>query len=120
LDVIRLIRDIAVIILAVENIVLLAILIFLALQLWRFVKLGKQHVTTLTGSASGLLGTVKETAETAKHTAQDVQGTVGYVNDRTARPIIELYSAINGAKRFAEAIFSPNRPPADPEDRHER
>jgi hypothetical protein len=114
-DVISVIRDIAIIILAIENILLLGLLLFLGWQLWRLIKLAKKQAVTVTDTATSLIGTVKETTETAKHAAQDVVGTVGYVNDHTAKPVIELYAAVAGAERFVKAFFSPNRPPADAE-----
>jgi len=115
LEAIAVLRDLSLIFLAVENIIFLGILIFLALQVWKFVKLGKQHVGTLTDSATEVFGTVKETTVVARHTVEDVAGTVGYVNDRTVRPLIELYAAVAGATRFVRAVFSPNRPPTDRE-----
>jgi len=115
LEALAALRDLSIIFLAIENIIFLGILIFLALQVWKFVKLGKEHVGTLTDSATEVFGTVKDTTVVARHTVEDVAGTVGYVNDRTLRPLIELYAAVHGASRFVKALFSPNRPLSDRE-----
>jgi len=99
LDVLRLIRDVAIIILAVETIVIGAAVLFLALQAWKLVGLARRHLETVGSSATEILHTVQDTAHTT-------QGTAGFVADRTAKPVIELYSAVSGASRFARAVFS--------------
>jgi hypothetical protein len=121
-EIIRLIRDVAVIILAIETIVFFAALIFLIWQGWKLVGFAKAQVGTVTTAANQVMGTVKDTAETAKDAAGDVRGTVAFVNDRTAKPVIELYAAAEGARRFAKAVFDPHRnpPPPEPEVKREQ
>ena len=99
-------RDVAIIILAIETIVigiLIGVLVWLVLKLIRMVR---RHVDRLGSTAQDILGNVKETTKTAAETAKTAQGTVGYVSDRTVRPLIEIYSAVAGARRFVEAFFS--------------
>ena len=118
MEVLHIVRDLAVIVLALESIVLGAALLFLALQSWKLVKLARRHLESLGTSATGILGTVQETARTVQDTARTTQGTAGFVADRTARPVIEVYSAVAGASRFARAVFRPKpdspKPDSDP------
>ena len=111
MDVLHIVRDVAVIILAVETIVLGAAVLFLVLQVWKLVGLARRHLESIGTSASGILGTVQDTAHTVQETARTTQGTAGFVADRTARPVIELYSAVAGASRFVRAVFGPRRNP---------
>ena len=102
-------RDVAIIILAIETIVigiLVGALVFVILKLVRMVR---THIDRLSTSAEGILGNVKETTQTAAQTAKTAQSTATYVSDRTIRPLIEVYSAVAGARRFVEAFFSRNR-----------
>jgi hypothetical protein len=102
-------RDIAVVILAIETIVigiLIGVLIWFVLKLVRAVR---GHIDKLSGSAQEILGNVKETTQTAAQTAKTAANTATYVSDRTVRPVIEIYSVVTGARRFVEAFFSQNR-----------
>jgi hypothetical protein len=99
------IRDIAIIILALETIAIGAVGLLLGWQVWRLVRLARDHCERLMGLSTQILGTVKGTADTAADTARHARGTVEFVGDRTALPVIQLYSAIAGASRFARAVF---------------
>ena len=104
----QVIRDVAIIILAIETIVigiLVGVLVWVILKLVRMVR---GHIERLGGSAQDILGTVKETTQTAAQTAKTAQSTATYVSDRTARPVIEIYGAVAGARRFVRAFFSPH------------
>ena len=103
------IRDVAIIILALETIALGAVGLLVVWQVWRLVRLVRTHFERLMGLTTEILGTVKGTADTAAQTARDARGTVEFVADRTATPVIELYSALVGASRFAQAVFRSNR-----------
>jgi len=107
--VLQTIRDIAVIILAFESIVVGIGVLLLIWQAWKLVGLVRHHFDRLTGSAGDVLESVKGVAETTAETARTAQGTVGFISDRAARPLIELYSAVSGASRFAEAVFQRRR-----------
>lgn len=105
----QVVRDVAVIVLAIETIVigiLVGVLVWFVLKLVRAVR---GHIDKLSGSAQEILGNVKETTQTAAQTAKTAQSTAAYVGDRTVRPVIEIYSAVAGARRFVEAFFSRGR-----------
>jgi len=106
-EILRLIRDLAIILLAVETIVIGILVLVLVWNLWKLVGIVRRHMDTLVGSANGILGTVKDGADTAVDTVQEAKTTAVYVSDRVVLPVIELYSAVSGASRFAKAVFSP-------------
>jgi len=108
-SVIQVVRDVAIIILALESIVLLLALIVLAWQAWKLVGLVRKHVERTMNTATEVLGVAKETVSTVSDVARQTKGTATFVNDRTAKPVIELYSAIAGASRFADALLRRNR-----------
>ncbi len=112
-EVVGLIRDLAIIVLAVETIVIGAFVLVLVWQVWRLVGIVRRHMDTLVNSANSILSTVKEGADTAVETAHEAKTTATYVGTRTVQPMIELYSAINGASRFAQALFRA-KPRVDP------
>src|SRR5439155_14859274 len=92
-----------------ESIVLLLALILLVWQVWRLVGLARKHVDRTMNTASEVLGVAKDTASTVSDIARQTRGTASFVNDRTAKPVIELYSAVSGASRFAQAVFRRRR-----------
>ncbi len=105
----QVIRDVAIIILAIETIVVVAITGLLVFVILKLVKMARGHIDRLATTGQDILGNVKETTRTAADTAKTASSTVGYASDRTVRPIIELYSAVSGARRFVQAFFSPHR-----------
>ncbi len=103
------IRDVAIVILALETIivgVLVGILVWFVVKLVHAVR---GHIDRLSRSAQDILGDVKETTKTAAETAKAAQSTAGYVSDRAIRPLIEAYGAVAGARRFIRTFFSPRR-----------
>jgi hypothetical protein len=113
-EVVGLIRDIAIILLAVETIVIGIAVLVLVWQVWKLVGLVRRHFDTLATSANGILGTVKTGADAAADTAHQAKTTAGYVSARTVIPVIEFYSVMNGASRFAQAVFRPKPKQAPP------
>ena len=111
----QVIRDVAIIILAIETIVIGILIGVLVWVLLKLVKMVRGHIDRLATTGQDILGNVKETTRTAADTAKTTSSTIGYASDRTVRPIIEMYSAVAGARRFVRAFFSPhrNRPPEE-------
>ena len=105
MEYVALLRDLSIILLAFESIVIGIVLLVLVWNLWKLVGIVRRHTDTLATSANGILGTVKEGADTAVDTAHEAKTTAAYVGDRAVLPIIELYSAVHGASRFAQAVF---------------
>jgi hypothetical protein len=104
LDLLPYLRDFAIVFLAVESIVLQGILIIYLIQIRRFAKSVRPYVDGLTTSTTRIVGTVEETATSVADSAKTTKGTVGFVTERTARPVIELYATMAAASRFARAL----------------
>ena len=102
MEAIAVVRDLSIILLAFESIVIGVGVLIVVWQTWRIVALARRYFETFGVSATNVLDSVQDTARTT-------QGTAGFVADRTAKPVIELYSAVAGASRFARALFSPRR-----------
>jgi hypothetical protein len=96
------VRDWALIVLAIETIVLGAVALFALVQVLRLVGLIRRHLDHLAGLAGDVLGTTAQTAKT-------VQGTTTFVGNQAARPVIELISVIRAASHFARAVFTSQR-----------
>jgi hypothetical protein len=119
MEALQVIRDLAIILLAVETIVVGAVLIVLVWQVWRLVGLVRHHIDQTMGKTSDILGTVRETAVVVADTAKQTKGTADFINDRTARPVIELYALITGVSRFARAVVRPAPKRLEPDGEEE-
>lgn len=102
MDLLPAIRDIAIVVLAIETILVGLATLVLVLALWKLVNVVRKHVDHLVGLTSDVLGTTAETA-------RSVRGTTSFVADQTARPLIEVVSVITAAARFAKAAFASGR-----------
>jgi hypothetical protein len=105
----QVLRDMSIVLLAFETIVIGILVGVLVVLVLRLVQLVRGYTVRYNTTAQEILGNVKDTTQTAAETAKTAQTTVTYVGDRTAKPVIELYSAVAGARRFVGALFSPNR-----------
>lgn len=88
-------RDVAIIIVAILDIVLLAILAVIAFLAWR-----------LFGQVKGQL---PELLDTAKATATTVKGTTDFVSDRAVTPIIRVAALLSAIGRFIAVLFGGER-----------
>ncbi|MSQ23801.1 MAG: hypothetical protein EXR58_04505 [Chloroflexi bacterium] len=102
MDLLALIRDIAIIVLAVETIVVGLAALVLIFSLWKLVGVVRRHLDKLVGITTDVLGTTADTA-------RDVRGTTTFVADHAARPLIQVISALTGMSQFARAAFSRDR-----------
>ncbi len=98
-------RDIAIIILCAETIVLMAILLFIAWQAYRLVRLVQQKAEQYSAAGLSLMDTAKQTAETANDTATTVKGSAEFISDTLVSPVVQVVSAVAGAKSFVGALF---------------
>ena len=110
-------RDAAIVLLAAETIIVFIVLGLAGWQIWRLVKHIKGYIDQYATTGLEILDTVKDTAKTTAEAAQQAQGTASFVGDRTARPVIELYSALAGASHFARVVFRA-RSKSDTEEKH--
>ncbi|MPZ14484.1 MAG: hypothetical protein GEU73_08690 [Chloroflexi bacterium] len=105
METLQAVRDVAIIILAIETIIVSTGVLLVLWQVWRLVGVVRTHVDRLGTSSSQVLGTLRDTAQTTSETAHDAREAVGFVAGRSVLPVIQLYSTIVGASRFAEALL---------------
>ncbi len=84
------IRDLAVIILAILNIVLVTILVIIAYFIWRLVKAIRRELPAL--------------ANTARETLTTVEGTTDFLGTAVARPAIDAIGFFAAARRFLRVL----------------
>jgi hypothetical protein len=102
MEILSFVRDVAIIVLAIETIIVGLATLLLVLAAWKLVGSLRGHVDHLVSLTSDVLGTTADTA-------RDVRGTTAFVADQTAKPLIELLSTITAATRFARAAFASGR-----------
>ena len=97
------IRDIAIIIIALETIVIGALLGILIWQVWRLVKL--------------LQTEIKPIIQNTQETVNTVKGTATFMSDNVVNPVVKTSSRIVGARRTMQVLSEgllPQRKPAPP------
>lgn len=88
-------RDIAIIVLAVINIIWLLVLIVIGVVLlWLFFKIKRQ---------------VPEVLDTARDTAKTVKGTTEFVSDTAVVPLIRIVAMVAAVSRFFAVLFGGER-----------
>ncbi len=85
------IRDVAIILIAILDIVLLALLVLIAFTIWRL-------ITLLRGEIPPILGSVKKTATT-------VEGSTDFITTTAALPLIRAVSLVFATTRFLQVLF---------------
>ena len=105
-------RDIAVIIVAVESIVLLLLFIRIAWKVYGLFRLVMSKIDVVMGKVDefsalgqGVVRSAQQTANTANATATSVKGTAEFVSDTVVSPVVQVVSAVAGARRFVSALF---------------
>ncbi|HEY3115733.1 MAG TPA: hypothetical protein VGK54_03245 [Chloroflexota bacterium] len=105
-------RDIAILLVAVESIVIglaVLILLFMVIRLVRLVRGQAARLTDLAGEQTArLTDLAADTLSTSADVARSVRGTTEFVGDRATRPIIEVLAAVTAAAQFARAVMSDN------------
>lgn len=100
-DGLQMLRDVALVVVALESIVVGVVVLVLLIQLVPLVGLLRRQITQLSGLAA-------ETLSVTAEVARSVRGTTAFVGDRATRPLIEVLAAVTAASRFARAVFSSN------------
>lgn len=106
--IIETVRDIAIIVLALFQLVAAAALILLAWQMWRLVKLLRVKVGDLSNSTQEVLVQAREVASSAAESARTVKGSVTFLSDTVVTPVIGVAAAVVGATRFVDALLRGN------------
>ena len=89
------IRDLALVILALESIIIGITLILTLLQLRSLVRLLRDEIAPM--------------LDTANETVTIVKGTTDFVGESVVRPMIKVASLGSAAKRAAQVVFSTRR-----------
>ncbi len=84
-------RDIAIIVLAVESIVIGVLLAVLVIQVIRLVKMLREEVMPILNSTQA--------------TASTVRGTATFVSDHVVQPVVKVSSYAAGARRALSLLF---------------
>ncbi len=99
------IRDVAIIILAVESIVLLLVFLFIAWKGYQLLGLFKSKAEEFSALGRALLDSARQTATTANETATTVKGSADFITDTVVSPVVDVVSAVAGARGFVTALF---------------
>jgi len=86
------VRDVAIVLLAVESLAIGILLAVMLLQLRALIKMLREEVAPLLDSAG--------------ETAQRLKGTVGLVTDTVVTPLIRVSSWAAGARKTLDTLFS--------------
>jgi uncharacterized membrane protein YqjE len=91
------IRDISVIVLALESIVVLLLLGVVIGMLWWLIQTLERKITPI-------LDTTNETVKNVSETVNTVRGTTVFVSDTVVSPIIKVISYASGVKRAVQTL----------------
>ena len=104
-------RDISIILLMLGSLVLVAILILIAWKVYQLLRIIKAKTEEYSVLGATLLSVATQTAEKASDTVTTVKGTTEFVSDTVISPVVQVVSAVSGAKSFVAALFrAPNSP----------
>ncbi len=84
------VRDLAIIVLAIESIVIGILLIFLILQVYNLIRLFREEIKPILDSANETISTV--------------QGTSTFVSEKMVSPVIGVLSYFAAARRVAQLL----------------
>jgi hypothetical protein len=95
------VRDVAIIVLAVESIIVGGLLCFLIFQLQRLMKMLREEI--------------KPIIESTNETVSTVRGTTTFVSQHLVAPIVEVASFFSGVGRVAQVVTGlPKKPKSPP------
>ncbi|MBC7259132.1 MAG: hypothetical protein H5T65_07775 [Chloroflexi bacterium] len=89
------VRDVAIIVLAIESIVVGVVLIFLVIQVNSLIRLLKEEIKPLLDSAN--------------ETASTLRGTTTFISDKVVNPIVSATSFVSGAQQAAKTLLGLRR-----------
>jgi len=84
------VRDIAIIVLAIESIVVGVILVLLVIQINSLIRLLKEEIKPLLDSAN--------------ETASTLRGTTTFISEKVINPVVSLTSFLSGAEQAAKTL----------------
>ena len=103
------VRDVAIIVLAIESILVGIALVFLIFQINSLIRLLKEEIKPL--------------LESANETAGTMRGTTKFISDKVVNPVISVTSTVSGAQQALKALVrwrgKANPAPTVQDDVHE-
>jgi hypothetical protein len=106
------VRDVALIVLALESIALGVLVAVLIVRLLAFIDVAQNKLDDVAGTAGTVLESAREAAQAANEAAAQVRGSTTFMSDRVVLPAIRVAAAASGATRFARALVrAGNSPP---------
>ncbi len=102
------VRDVALIVLALESIVLGVLAAVLILRLLAFIEVAEARLDNMSTSAGAVLESAREAATAANQAAAQVRGSTSFLSDQVVMPAIKVAAAVNGAARFTRALVRPD------------
>jgi len=104
-DPIAIARDISIILLALGSFVFVLILILIGWKVYQLVKFFRAKDEEFSILGANLLSNATQTAEKATDTVTTVKGTTEFISDTVVNPVVQVVSAVSGAKGFVAALF---------------
>ncbi len=98
-------RDVAVIVVAVESIVMLLLAIIIAWYVFGVIRMVKGKINEFGELSKGVIHSAQQSADTAAATATSVKGSAEFVTDTIVSPVVQVVSAVAGARGFVSALF---------------
>ena len=98
------VRDVALIVLAIESIALGILAAVLIVRLLAFLDVSQSKLDDVADTAGTVLESAREAAQAASETAIQVRGSTTFLSDRVVLPAIRVAAAASGASRFARAL----------------
>lgn len=98
-------RDVAVIVVAIESIVLLLLFIVIAWYVFGVIRMVKGKINEIGDLGKGVIHSAQQSADTAAATATSVKGSAEFVADTIVSPVVQVVSAVAGARGFVSALF---------------
>ena len=90
-ETIAVVRDIFIIVLALESLIVVALLVWLILELRGLTRVLREEVKPILGSAQETINTVR--------------GTTTFVSDNVVAPFVKVQGYVAGAKTMMDALF---------------
>ena len=109
MSVLSAVRDVALIVLAVESVIVRALAIVLIVRLLAFIEVAQARLDDVADTAGTVLESAREAAADANEAAAQVRGSTTFLSDQVVLPAIRVASAVTGVARFARGVVRPSR-----------
>jgi K+ transporter len=98
-------RDISIILMCFAGIIALLVVILIGWKVFQLVSLLKAKAEEYSVLGRVVLERAQQTAATATETATTVKGSADFISDTVVTPVVQVVSAVAGARGFVSALF---------------